>query len=76
MPNLNPFPLNRILKILTGLDDVEEGGSQGGLLFLELVEDSLRKVLLQERLAVSGGFKFLEASLQLLNNSSVSHFVA
>ena len=45
------------IKKRTGLDDIEERGSKLGLLVLELVDDLLRQVLLQQRLAVGGGLQ-------------------
>lgn len=65
----------RVQVLNTRLDDIEEGGTELGLQALELVEDISGKVFLKERLAVSGGFELLEASLKFLNHSGICHYV-
>ncbi|GMR30158.1 hypothetical protein PMAYCL1PPCAC_00353, partial [Pristionchus mayeri] len=55
----------------SGLDDVQEGGSQLGLLVLELVHHRLGEVLLQQRVAFRGGLQLGIAVLDLLDGCGV-----
>ena len=62
-------------RALTGLDHIEQGGAERGLLGLEAVEHLLGEVLLQQGLAVGGGLQLLEARLELLQGGGVNHLV-
>lgn len=57
---------------LTRLDDIEQGGTEGGLLGLELVEQFSGQVLLEQGLGV-GGLELLEARLEFLQYGGVDH---
>jgi len=62
------------VKILnTRLNNIKEGCTKLGLFGLELIKDALGKVFLQERFAIGGSLKLLEASLQFSKNSGINH---
>jgi len=57
-----------------GLDDIQKGGTELGLLVLELINDGFGEIFLQERVAVFRVLKSLVSIFDLLDNVRRSHF--